>query len=345
MLRKVRFHKRLSGGQHRLEPDVVGQRQHCSESYVRRNSAAKQMECRVGQQQRYVLRPRQPLHRHARRRRQAAPPVWYWDDSASSETVTCTATVTPPAGQGSPSRIAVTQNVALDVPKFTNKEPVGVVVLNYYHYLHDGKNGTTLALALAAGGGDSSAPTAEQVNGITFNDTVLTPALYSSKGNWYHLQLITVSRYETPTGSSTAIAAQGNGVMGALDYGKGVALAEDQVLPADGTDADPDNDSPDIVVSDPYQEFNVKSESFQDYIMYTPPIPPVGDSITVPLAYFQWKWNVDVTIPQTPLPKSWKNWNDRATTGTITGPADNSASRQLAYPTWTTLRNIAWTTH
>ena len=172
----------------------------------------------------------------------------------------------------------------------------------------------------------------------------MTPSLYSGTGTWYHLQLVSVSRYETPTGSSTAVASQGNAVTGALDYRKNTAIAYDQTLPADGTDANPDDDNPALGVSDSLDEFNVKNEKFSDFIMYTPPTPPVGNSITVPSAYFNWQWNVDVKKPAMPLPKSWANWNDRATGGTITGPTANAASRQLVYPTWSALRNLAWST-
>lgn len=34
-------------------------------------------------------------------------------------------------------------------------------------------------------------------------------------------------------------------------------------------------------------KYSVKNETFQDYIMYTPPTPPSGNSIAVPLFYYQ----------------------------------------------------------
>ena len=46
----------------------------------------------------------------------AAGSVWYWSDTAGSKTVTCTATVTPPSGQGNPFTVTATQTVILDVP-------------------------------------------------------------------------------------------------------------------------------------------------------------------------------------------------------------------------------------
>ncbi len=46
-----------------------------------------------------------------------ATPSWYWNDlSQSTETVTCTATVTPPTSEGSPFSVTATQQLTVMVP-------------------------------------------------------------------------------------------------------------------------------------------------------------------------------------------------------------------------------------
>ena len=95
----------------------------------------------------------------------------------------------------------------------------------------------------------------------------------------------------------------------------------------------PENDSPGIQLSDAFQEYQVTKEKYEDYIMYHPP----GDSIDVPLFYFQWSWNADVVIPPTPTPASWSHWNNAPTVGTITAPAAGATQRILIYPTWTSI--------
>ncbi len=193
---------------------------------------------------------------------QATGPSWYWDDSTTSQTVTCTATVTPPSGQGSPFPITVTQKVTLDIPTYTPGASVGTVQLD------SSWGGNPGAPALHAGYGANNVP------GITWKDTVTTPALYAAKGYWYHVQLISVSRYRTPMKKTTAIGEAGDSVTGALDSGPGDAGGVSYVygsisFPADGTQpSSGNNDSPGLVLNDAYQEYNVKTESFQDFVMY-----------------------------------------------------------------------------
>ena len=88
-----------------------------------------------------------------------------------------------------------------------------------------------------------------------------------------------------------------------------------------------DIDAPGQPLDDMYKEYNVKSEGFQDYIMY---IPPGSNSIAVPLAYFTWKWNVDVT--DIPKPGTWELWGNASTSGSIS--SSGTATRQIIYPVW-----------
>ncbi len=256
---------------------------------------------------------------------------WYWSDKASVKTVTCTMTLTPPTGQGAAFTVTAAQKVILDSPSYLPNEPIGVVQLNTSSPSFPGSQ------AVYAGKGANNTPIA----GIVFDDTVTTPATpYTSTGYWYHVQIATESRYRTAVGSSSSVGSVNNGQ--GLDYtplqGGGASYVYGVTTNADGSHASPkDDDNPSILVTNSYQEYKAKGESFQDYIMYS---PPGTNSISVPLASFQWSWNADVKIPQTPLPKSWANWNNALTNGTITPPA--TVSRQTLFPVWSKLANPAW---
>jgi len=265
---------------------------------------------------------------------QAAGPSWYWDDSTTSQSVTCTATVTPPAGQGAAFTVTATQKVTLDAPTYVPHDYPGVVKLDADYQAQSGLN-------LHAGGGSDNIP------GIYFKDTVTTPnlSIYGGTGTWYRVQLVSVNRNEYATGSTTPSGAPGNSVTGALDVthlqNGGVSIVyNNQIIQADGSTFDPnhnttaENDSPGFPVLDTYQEYKVTNETYTDYILYH---PPGSNSIDVPLFSYSWSWNADVTIPSTPLPKSWANWKGAPTGGTITPPT--AATRQLKYPTWTALNN------
>lgn len=264
----------------------------------------------------------------------ATPPSWYWDDNAGPMTVTCTATVTPPTGQGAAFTVTAKRVVALEVPLYSNSEPVGVVYLNNVYLGNPGYN-------LHAGANP------DQVPGIYFRDTVTTPPLYTSAGTgfWYRTQLASVSWYEIAKGGTPTRGAPGNTMPGAQDpyhlsNGGITYVYNNQTINADGSLFNapftvPENDSPGIQLSDTYQEYQVTKEKYEDYIMYHPP----GDSIDVPLFYFQWSWNADVVIPPAPTPASWSHWNNAPTGGTITAPADGATQRMLIYPTWTSIVN------
>ncbi len=258
---------------------------------------------------------------------QSTPPAWYWDDLAGSQTITCKATVTPPSGEGSAFTVNATQTVVLDVPAYNNVEPTGVVQINNKYppiNTPPGQPANQNVWCLWAGPGSNNTPP----NGIQFRDSVLTPALYGGGGSWYHLQIATPDRSRTPYQGSTSIPAQGNGLAGldgSYPYG--------QTFNANGTIASsPDDDGPGFALSDMYDEYNVSNETYQMYIMYTPPAP----SITVPLAYYTWQWNVDVHQPTV----GWVNAVNENTGGTIS--SSGAANRQYVYPTWSRIVSTAW---
>jgi hypothetical protein len=58
-------------------------------------------------------------------------PSWYWNDlSRTSETITCTATLTPPAGEGSAFSVTATQQVNVMVPMFDGEAFGGYMKVN-----------------------------------------------------------------------------------------------------------------------------------------------------------------------------------------------------------------------
>ena len=270
-------------------------------------------------------------------------PTWYWDDIACLPSVTCTATVTPPSGQGAAFTATATQNIYLDAPTPTNSELPGNVQINANYPAIDPDNPGVYCLW--AGPGANNTPPF----GIYFVDTVTTPtvSMYGGAGTWYHLQKLTPSMYRTPpSGSPVGSIYNGQtGLDGSFPYG--------QTFPADGSTPIPpaasDNDSPGMALQDPillptpsgYKEYNIVNEKFTMYIMYTPPPPPVGDSIPVPLTDYAWSWNVDVKVPTSPT-TSWANWGNTATNGTITVPDTDKAVRVTDFPTWSQIVRASW---
>ncbi len=96
-------------------------------------------------------------------------PSWYWSDlgpKSTAEKVTCTATVTPPAGEGAAFPISVTQNVTVYVPGWTCTGTAGTMQINS---LWPSGNGTDLCLWAGPLSGTNG-------RGMTWTATVSAPA-------------------------------------------------------------------------------------------------------------------------------------------------------------------------
>jgi len=240
---------------------------------------------------------------------------WYWDDVATTTTVTCTATVTPPAGQGSPFSIMVTQPVSLLVPVTTEAATVGRVQIN------------SLATAIYGSGPSLYAGgngTASQPYGIIYTTQVNTPAPFSA-GIWNMVQLVTPGTWYTPLGQPET-ASSGNGVQG-LDTRYPFYPSSNPTyptgVPANNQIAQP-YDGPGIrSLRDTVIRYRV-SDNFSTYVMF---LPPGGDAQWVPLWIVGWNWNADDSIPGA----TWANWNNATDAGIVR--VGNSAST-TTFPMW-----------
>ncbi len=258
-------------------------------------------------------------------------PSWYWSDKQLVQTVFCRATVTPPTGQGSPFIIYEKRDVTLDVPTFMCSEPTGAVQVNANYPPID--NSSPGVYCLWAGPGPNRTPP----NGIQFNDEVgLTSSqatLYGGTGTWSHLQLITPSRFRTPVGGSPVPAASNGiqGLDGGFPYG-GKFSADGKVPPV------PDDDGPGTPLQDPspsagYQDYKIAGEGYTTYIMYT---PPGANSTAVPIAFYNWSWNVEVQIAPT---ASWTSLDGVTTNGTI---LPGAAGAIVTFPKWAQIASPSW---
>ncbi len=260
-----------------------------------------------------------------------ASPSWCWSDKAQVQYVFCKVTLTPPAGQGSSFVVNAEQPVTLDAPNPGGDEGTGTVQVNALYPAIDNNNPGVYSLW--AGPGPNKIPN----SGIEFDDTenMALTTLYGSTGTWYHLQLVTPNKFRAPAGGSlTAGSHNGQqGLDGGFPYGG--------TFPADGNQANsPDIDSPGFALGDvapnAYQEYSVQKETFTMYIMYT---PPGNNSVPVPVSSYTWYWNVDITIPSAPTPKSWSNWGSAPTNGTIVA---QSAQSTFQFPTWSQKASQSW---
>ncbi len=242
----------------------------------------------------------------------APGPEWYWSDTAGPKTVTCTATVTPPAGQGNAFTVNETQSVILDVPTWSETDSANPTRIDSLYPKVTGP-------ALWAGS------TVVNNNGSQWNDGVTTPSLYVSEGNsdWAHLQIITINGTHSAGGTATPVPNNNTtGLDGNFPYRQ-----DGNDYKADGTIVKDDGDSPGINLADTYTNYNL-NYSFDLYVMY---IAPGDQSIWVPLTKLTWTWNPNVTD----IYGSWANWP----VGTSPGGSPmvpSPGTRCIDEPTWTT---------
>ena len=223
---------------------------------------------------------------------------WYWSDAPGQKTVICTATVTPPTGQGNSFQVTATKTVTLAIPTSALAVHPGRVQINN---LTQTTYGTGYALYAGAGNGSS--------NGIVFTDQVYTPAPFAvGQGSWGFVQIVTPGTFCTPIGGfeencPPPPATSYNGMMG-LDSRVPYA----GLFPADNT-GHGTVDGPGIApLSDFYDNYRV-NEAYNMYVMYTPPGP---DTIAVALTREDWNWQANDANPG-----SWANWPLIEDAGTI----------------------------
>ena len=247
---------------------------------------------------------------------------WYWSDKAGSQTVSCTATVTPPAGQGSPFPVTAAQMVSLVLPTISVTPVPGRVQINnlaqsvygpgYYLYAGPGINSQA---------------------GMTWTATITSPSLFTQDVTqngtlWNFVQTTTPSRYRTPKGGSeqpSAVNGQ-SGLDTTYPYEPGPYSATFPGGYPASTVPSKSSDSPAAFISDGFQNYRVL-DNFQTYIMYS---PPGIDTQWVPVWEINWYWTANDAIPGS----SWINWDNANDAGIVRAP--NSES-QTVHPKWTTL--------
>ena len=248
---------------------------------------------------------------------------WYWNEAATTETVSCSITLTPPAGQGPAFTVTPSVQVAVADPSYSCTQVVGVVYIN---------PAGTLLKAVGASNADP--------RGDSWHCNVQTPALFGSGGSCNFCQLITPGRSHTY--SSGTVSCSQNGKTG-LDTSMPYPS-----IPSTVPDTDPytvrsgitfgwptDNsqhhtgDSPGTLLSD--NNLGIASavsvnESFHTTLMYT---PPGSDVQPVSLHELDWNWTASATEP----PGGWASVDGIF----IGGVTATGSARVYPQPTWSLL--------
>jgi len=253
---------------------------------------------------------------------------WFWNDpgpTPTNETVTCTATVTPPDGKTAPFQVSVTQKVKVYVPSYNAHGIGGYMQVNSSY---PGASGPELWA------GPTAAMTANnQPGGMYWEASVFTPPqpafgagrlalVQIAKPNSSYRNLTPpVQNHPNPNNGMT-------GLDGTFPYGDVVPEAQEPLK---------DDDNPDIHLVGLGPMGGVVagsatfSSSYTDYLMYR---PPGSDDNTrwIALAQFSWNTNGNATIPDPNNPNSWTPYVTQNT------PPDKAGT---VFPsTWTSFTGV-----
>ena len=245
---------------------------------------------------------------------------WYWNDLAkgngnsTQETVSCTATVTPPTGQGAAFTVTATTPITVWTPVWTGTGEGASVVVNNKYQPPD--------FWLYAGPG----PQDFLFHGITWRASLAPPPapVGFGTGSLAIVQIITGIDAGFTSNTTPAISFPGpfNGQTG-LDH----------VWPYGWTNSTPNTggttyesgDSPGIKVTNAISAHD--NDSFVDYLMYCPP----SSAQYVPVAKYIWSANMGASLLAT------GNWiNFTGTAGTVTdAQRTGSFLPSNEFPSWT----------
>ncbi len=252
---------------------------------------------------------------------------WYWNDPANkSETVKCTVTLTPPAGQGAAFSVTVTKNVSVQVPAWTASEIGGYVQVNSHcpNYTGNAFYAGPTATERASG----------QVGGMNWSANVMSSALFAS-GTLTLVQLVTPQlSYVTNTGVSVPGVTHNdpeNGLYGLDTRYPYTWETQGSYQPPYTPVPYTTSDSPFIGTLNSITSTGM-THLFVDYLLF---LPPGSDSKLVPLATNSWSTNGNATIPST------NNWSDYATqhgsdsAGTVSPATSTPFTAGNAFPSWT----------
>ena len=278
---------------------------------------------------------------------------WYWNDpivnpQTANETVTCTATVTPPAGQGNAFNITATKTVIVQAPAWQAIGRGGYMQVNA---LANGDSNPELWA-----GPTPAMKTLNEPVGMFWQAIVTTPTVPAfGTGSLQLIQIVTPSdSYTTLTTPVQSYSDPLNGVKG-LDltypYGNHIYLE----APAPASYIDDDNPGMHLLSGGVAGNIVMASATFQstyiDYLMYQPSAATADPNYPavqwIALGQFSWSTNGNATIPNT---KKWtdyvtQNGSDAANTIPLNGQTVTpNVQTQFGgvmgpafYPTWTTL--------
>ncbi len=243
---------------------------------------------------------------------------WYWNDlqAPTVETVSCTATVTPPPGYGAPFPVTVTQKVTVMRPQWTATGTGGNMQVNTANPAGNGTDYYLYAGPTPGSGGGG---------GMDWHATVSPPpGTAFGAGSLMLVQLIIPDLSYTaytikPFTSTHTYSLNGQEVLDLYPY-PWITGAPNYYS----------NDNPGLDLT----YFSVVSatvgDQFEDYLMYFAP----GSNQCVPLAYFVWSTSGSATIPAT---NNWANYG-AGSAGRVTpsGTATNFGQSN-SFPMWTEL--------
>ncbi len=245
-----------------------------------------------------------------------ASPSWYWNDNLGSngqkvEQVTCTATVTPPTGQGAAFSVTATQPVTVWVPFWTGTGTGGAVYVapsgsSYLLEAADnstsGKNGMTWLLTVASPNsslfGDGT---------VSMVQLVIPGRSFQAEKANYHNSTNGEEGLDTryPTYAATGIY---------WDHEDHPYFSLTNIAAANGADA--------------YSA--TMHDGFHDYLCYTPP----GSSQSVFLAELAWSTDATVNDPYLNGFYSWSYYGS-GKAGTVNPSSQTNFFMSNAFPNWT----------
>lgn len=244
---------------------------------------------------------------------------WYWNDpSSTSETVSCTVTATPPAGQTNTSNGGSgTKSVSVQVPNWYAHATKG------YMRVNTGAQGQGGNFALYAG------PNAGQQGGINWTSNESCPSPFAN-GSLQLIQVVTPNQsYVDNTGVGVLGATRSdpeNGMFG-LDtrspYGWVTPGGLSFVMGPQYTAYDAPSLGLSIATSATMQH------QFTDYLMFAPP----GSSQSVPLGMATWSTNGSANVPGTGNWADYAAQNSADSAGTVTAQTNFTAGN--TFPKWT----------
>lgn len=240
---------------------------------------------------------------------------WYWNDlePTTQETVKCTATVTPPAGEGSPFTVTATKQVTVMRPDWAAFGTGGTMQVSTTFPGGNGSNYWLWAGPL---------PGASVRGGMIWNATVSAPAGTTfGDGSIAIAQIITPDESYTVLDASQAVITHfepNNGQTGLDAFPYRWSLTTPTYVGAD---------APDFSLDDHMLSAHLASQ-FVDYLMYQPP----GSSQWVPLATFNWSTNGNATRPNS---GGWAAFGSGSAGSVTPSGSDVPFTPSNSFPSWT----------